>query len=345
MKKISILIVILIITSCYKQNSLEGIYSATKGEKVTIEHIDTDRYRIYSNRGWSEVATLSQQILSGRWHYTKDHKKADLKGEHIATYSDRFDSFDVKVRSSTGKLIKKTRWKKIKDKRAKKIIYLTFDDGPLGGSRNVMSVLEELDIPATLFIVGTHAKEHGAKDTETLKLLKKSNNVVLANHTYSHADNRYTEFYSNPSRVVEDIEKNRREVLSYISPWDRVFKANIAANIVRLPGRNAWSIDNYTFLDNKDVKSSLKKLNSEGFDVIGWDIEWHMARGKPVESIDQILDRVDLYFSTNRNKIPGHSIILMHDVMFYHKEDRIKLRSLLIKLKDRGYHFKTLKDI
>ncbi|WP_292242848.1 polysaccharide deacetylase family protein [Mesorhizobium sp.] len=41
---------------------------------------------------------------------------------------------------------------------ADRTIYLTFDDGPLTGTSNILDVLEAEQVPATLFMVGTHAQ-------------------------------------------------------------------------------------------------------------------------------------------------------------------------------------------
>ncbi|MER8827388.1 polysaccharide deacetylase family protein [Mesorhizobium sp. M0938] len=41
---------------------------------------------------------------------------------------------------------------------ADRTIYLTFDDGPLTGTSNILDVLEAEQVPATLFMVGMHAQ-------------------------------------------------------------------------------------------------------------------------------------------------------------------------------------------
>lgn len=41
---------------------------------------------------------------------------------------------------------------------ADRTIYLTFDDGPLNGTSNILDVLEAAQVPATLFMVGMHAE-------------------------------------------------------------------------------------------------------------------------------------------------------------------------------------------
>src|SRR5690242_9323024 len=41
-------------------------------------------------------------------------------------------------------------------KKKKKKIYLTFDDGPNKGTRNVLDIVKDEQIPVTFFIVGEH---------------------------------------------------------------------------------------------------------------------------------------------------------------------------------------------
>src|SRR4249920_1921270 len=41
-------------------------------------------------------------------------------------------------------------------KKKKKKIYLTFDDGPNKGTRNVLSIVKDEKVPVTFFIIGEH---------------------------------------------------------------------------------------------------------------------------------------------------------------------------------------------
>ncbi len=44
---------------------------------------------------------------------------------------------------------------------AGRVIYLTFDDGPLSGTANVLDVLAEEQVPAAMFMVGLHVESGG----------------------------------------------------------------------------------------------------------------------------------------------------------------------------------------
>nr|WP_246272745.1 polysaccharide deacetylase family protein [Phyllobacterium pellucidum] len=73
---------------------------------------------------------------------------------------------------------------------AVKTIYLTFDDGPLNGTSNILNVLDAEQVPAALFMVGLHAE--ASKERQALVAKAKSLPfVTIGNHSYSHAYNHY----------------------------------------------------------------------------------------------------------------------------------------------------------
>jgi peptidoglycan/xylan/chitin deacetylase (PgdA/CDA1 family) len=80
--------------------------------------------------------------------------------------------------------------KKIKPlvKKKKKKIYLTFDDGPNKGTRNVMSIVEQEQVPVTFFVIGEHTDASKVQRVlwDSLQVLDDSL-VQLCNHSYTHA--------------------------------------------------------------------------------------------------------------------------------------------------------------
>ena len=71
---------------------------------------------------------------------------------------------------------------KIESKQNDKRIALTFDDGPHPRmTREILSILEEYDVPATFFVIGQNAVNY----PDTMKLLVESG-CEIGNHTYSH---------------------------------------------------------------------------------------------------------------------------------------------------------------
>ncbi|WP_292315025.1 polysaccharide deacetylase family protein [Mesorhizobium sp.] len=120
---------------------------------------------------------------------------------------------------------------------ADRTIYLTFDDGPLNGTANILDVLQAEQVPGTLFMVGMHA-EANATSRALLQRAKSMPLVTIGNHSYSHAYNHYRHFYGDTEGVVADM-----------------LSANVVLGLkpavhARLPGRDVFRLPNYSKDDN-----------------------------------------------------------------------------------------------
>lgn len=203
----------------------------------------------------------------------------------------------------------------------KQYVYLTFDDGPYQGSKKINQIIQEEDIKATVFLVGFNAY---TKDlNQYVEDYKQNKNLEIANHTFSHAKNHYTKYYSDPASVLKDIKKNE-ELLK------------IDNRLVRLPGRNVWRLANRK-KDDFDVQSRITAdlIADNQYIIYGWDYEWVRSHAKaplsPPRSIyDGIITRLENDSTFERN----HLVILMHDDMFNKEEDAQKLRELIGLLKE-----------
>lgn len=219
-------------------------------------------------------------------------------------------------------------------------IYLTFDDGPLPGSDNVLKVLFDEKVPATMFMVGLHVEtQRGGR--AILSAARSLPDVSVANHSYSHASNKYRLYYADSSAVIADLSK-ANQILGLTMP--------VAA---RLPGRNVFRLKSVTSEDlSLDVREWGKEwldfelIGEAGFRLYGWDHEWtHYNDGKPVQSVATMVKEINALFSYDHFVKPGKMILLMHDEMFQDKfngEDN--LRSLIETLKRQGYQFDSLKN-
>lgn len=221
---------------------------------------------------------------------------------------------------------------------AERKIYLTFDDGPLPGTENVLQALFEEAVPATMFMVGVHVetKNGGRSALAEAHSLEK---VTIGNHSYSHANNKYRKFYLDSAGVIADMNR-ANDVLGLSKPVP-----------ARLPGRNVFRLK-HTFSD--DLSLDVREWGSEwvdfeliaesGFRLYGWDHEWvHYDDGKPVQSADRLVGEIDSLFAHNHFVKPGKMILLMHDEMFQDKfNGEENLRAFIRKLKQHGYKFESL---
>ena len=201
---------------------------------------------------------------------------------------------------------------------SKKKIYITFDDGPNKGTRNVLQAVKEDNIPASFFIVGEHVFD-SPKQTQTWELLKVDSTIELCNHSYTHAHNRYTSFYNKPSGVVADFQRSQQAL-------------QFSNNIARMPGRNAWRIDTIDHTDIYESSAAIDSLHAAGFNIMGWDIEWMFDHKTlaPDTAIDLMLRRIDNLLMAEKTKTSGHLVLLAHDQAFQ-TEEAVQLLHLVLQ--------------
>jgi len=182
----------------------------------------------------------------------------------------------------------------------KRVIYLTFDDGPNRGTKNLLKILNKRNVCATAFIVGKHV--YGSKTQKNdFELLKKDPLIELANHSFTHANNKYTDFYKNPQSVVHDFDIAKDSLKLY-------------DKIARTPGRNIWRLNNSNITDLKSSTDAANKLKEAGYKVIGWDLEWKPGQTMALKGNHQaMLKKVDSIFFNDLEKTSRHLVFLTHD--------------------------------
>jgi peptidoglycan/xylan/chitin deacetylase (PgdA/CDA1 family) len=213
--------------------------------------------------------------------------------------------------------------KHVKKKPKKKKLYLTFDDGPNKGTKNVLNIVQDEQVPVTFFIVGEHVfasnKQHEVWDS-----LRMAEHIAICNHSYSHAHNRYEKFYSSPEGVVDDFERTQDSL-------------NLDNPIVRTPGRNIWRIDSIQFTDLKKSTAAADSLQKAGFIVMGWDLEWQFDHKtmRVTTKAEDIVKQIDSIFKWGKTKRPDHLVLLAHDQVYDKTDDSLQLRLLLQQLKQK----------
>ena len=211
-------------------------------------------------------------------------------------------------------------------KKKKKTIYLTFDDGPNKGTRKVMHIVAEEQVAVSLFLVGEHV--YGSEEQRaTFDSLQQSDYIEIENHSYTHASNKYEDFYTRPDSVVNDFKRCADSLA-------------LTSNIIRTPGRNIWRSVNINCTDIKKSAAAADSLQKAGFTAIGWDIEWHFdSELKLTETEDVLLQQVDSMFCKGKTKTPNHLVLPAHDQVYADKEDSSSLHSFIQKLKGTNEYF------
>jgi peptidoglycan/xylan/chitin deacetylase (PgdA/CDA1 family) len=215
-----------------------------------------------------------------------------------------------------------------------KTIYLTFDDGPLRPTRNLLQVLEEEGVKATLFFVGKHVK----REHKLFMRAKNNPNLLVANHTYSHASGHYSRFYRDGEKLLLDIEKAQKLIGG--------------SKYQRLAGRNVWRLPEYSRNDMA-LKMYKRKRESAGYDrvaqagyfIYGWDVEWmfNPRNGRPLWSAERMFKKINGCYRCGRVAKPEKVVLLAHDFMFRKRFGGAEeLRKLVRLLKEAGWKFDTL---
>lgn len=202
-----------------------------------------------------------------------------------------------------------------------KYIYLTFDDGPLNGSENIDSVILAEHLKISVFLIGEQAEE-SKRLGSYYKLYEQNPFVEVYNHTYTHANDKYALFYSNPPYVLADVQKNERLL-------------NLRYKIVRLPGRNSWRINDRKKDDGMIGSAAADLLAKNGYKLYGWDIEWqhHSRSGAPVQSVDVMVKEIESRLENGSTFTKNHIVVLIHDEMFQKKWEESELKQLIDKLR------------
>jgi len=211
-----------------------------------------------------------------------------------------------------------------------RVIYLTFDDGPLSGTFNCFEICRREQVAATFFEVGLHQSRSAFGRQMFQQINSYPALFTIANHSFTHANNNYLSFYHHPDTALLDFLKAKTVL-------------NPSNNLTRLPGNNAWNLIHVKRASNL-VRPLVDKLDSIGLNVIGWDLQWRFNKaGRPVQSPEYLADKVDSLFFHHQTLTKNHLVILMHDHMFRAAADSLKLEQFIQALKQRkNYQFQKL---
>lgn len=189
--------------------------------------------------------------------------------------------------------------------RAKKIVYLTFDDGPTPEITDwTLAVLKEYNAKATFFCIG----ENVMQNPELLKKIKNEGHT-LGNHTYNHLNGWHTssEIYLKNVDLCEDTFRK-----SIGETREKLFRPP------------------YGKLNVKQTKL----LKKRGYKIIMWDIL----------SADFDTEITPEKCASNVLKnIQSGSIIIFHDSLKASKNLKYALPQTLKYLRENNYEMSAIK--
>lgn len=172
----------------------------------------------------------------------------------------------------------------------KKVIYLTFDDGPSDNvTPEILEILKKYNVPATFFII-----DYGQNE-EKIALLKSAiaQGHTIGIHGYSHD---YSTIYQSVPAFMENIETLGEKIRKDL---------NYEPFIIRFPGGSSNTVSkNYC----EGVMSDLvSKVQEEGYYFTDWNVDSTDASGNGI-SAETLISSVK-----NGCSEDGYNIVLMHD--------------------------------
>lgn len=208
----------------------------------------------------------------------------------------------------------------IKYDSSKRYIFLTWDDAPQPPGSNICKrIFVEEGVKATFFMVGMHQFDNRRKHfVDTIRNAYPQ--FLLANHSYTHGfQNKYGQFYAKPDSAVKDFLRAQAEL-------------NIPLKIIRLPGNPTWA-HNGVLKGPKSTLPTAKILDSLGYKLLGWDVEWEFVGSSPKQSATAMINAVNQKLDEGNTYEPNCMVILAHDRMFAKPAYADSLRKFITALK------------
>lgn len=170
------------------------------------------------------------------------------------------------------------------EKPAGRKVYLTFDDGPSRYTGEILDILDQYDVKATFFVVGTDSDWAREALQEIV-----DRGHTLGMHSYSH---KYGEIYESVESFSEDLDK----IQNYV--YDAT---GITSTVYRFPGGSSNTVSK---VDMHDFADYLGTREIRFFD-------WNISSGDAVKggaSVEQLTKNVMTDVVRHKN-----AIVLMHD--------------------------------
>nr|WP_315115235.1 polysaccharide deacetylase family protein [uncultured Clostridium sp.] len=192
----------------------------------------------------------------------------------------------------------------------KKVIYLTFDDGPSVVTETVLDILKENDVKATFFLIGNQIE--GYEDM-VRRINKEGHSIGL--HSYTH---NFKKIYSNKENFIKEMHDSRDEIKKV---------ADVSTNILRFPGGSSKRLND----------EMLELLHSCNFKIYDWNM--CVSDGiKPKTPPNKLFEE-----ATKGKTKPNPIILLMH-CDYMHKNTCKALPMIINYYKKQGYEFRVIDE-
>ena len=263
-------------------------FTMMAGERLPMQFTDGQKASSYT---WSSsnraVASVSRKGIV----------KAKKKGTAVITGTALGKSYECQL------TVKKN---------IKKVIYLTFDDGPSRSSTpKILNILKRNGVKATFF----ELKPAKADYDLTKQVIREGH--TLAIHGYQH---KYDKIYQSDHTYYKNVTKLQKLFYDKFGVW---------CTITRFPGGSSNAVSRHY---SKGIMTRLtKKIGKWGFHYMDWNVSSGDAGG--VKTADGVYRSV-VSGITSRHP----NVVLMHD--FANNNKTIQALERVIRYgKQKGYQF------
>lgn len=209
------------------------------------------------------------------------------------------------------------------DNSRKKVVYLTFDDGPSENTPRILDILKENNIRATFFIIHPYIESH---NTIVERIFNEGHTV--GNHTSKH---EFQYVYTSEEAFFKDFNAQQDFIKSITGTPSTVF---------RFPGGSRNTIVRNA--RGKDfTKNIMAKLEAQGIHCYDWNVDSGDAHGNNIPA-GTLCTNVLREMKDKDGNFKDPAIVLMHDCLT--KKTTVQALPEIIKIfKDNGYEFDVLK--
>lgn len=187
----------------------------------------------------------------------------------------------------------------------KKVVYLTFDDGPTGNTLRILDTLDELDVQATFFMIGKCMEENPEL---TQQILDAGHDI--GNHSYTHT----RLIFCSLSDIKAEIDQTNAMIKSFGYTREIFFRPPYGKKLIVLP----WY------------------LNEIGQTTVMWTLEPDSS-----EDVRKDADSMAKYVIEN---VTDGAIILLHPMNDDTDKTLEAIEKIVTQLRDKGYSFGLLSD-
>ena len=211
----------------------------------------------------------------------------------------------------------------------KKLVFLTFDDGPSGNvTPKVLDVLKKNNVHGTFFYY-TYGDLSSRAD---LVRRTADEGHAIAIHTASHDYKKlYPKRKANTEAVVKDAQRATKNVQDILgTSWQ--------PSVYRFPGGSfSWTGTKTARKAMEDTKAALSDI---GLEYIDWNA---LSGDSDLNNKDKSVDGLVKYTIKTTKQAPGYIIVLlMHDAGHLPNSPKA-LQGIIDYYKENGYEFGILK--